>query len=278
MNQLSRLPRFTLAAIALAAASLGVQAQTGTGGSGSSSGTGGSGTSTDAGGSTGAGSGAGTTGTGTSGTGNVGGSTGSGIGYGSSGSGSSMGSGMSGSGTGSSAYGGSGPDAYSLLPFTRRGYVGINVGRPELKAGCGSGPYGCDDPDASVHVYTGGMVNDWLGAEVGYLNTGKADRSGGSTRSQGVNLSAVAKLPLGAFNVFGKVGATYGETRVSSGLLSRVPEGKRRGWGASYGAGVGFDFTPSSGLVLQWDRHEFTYPGRDRENVDITSVGYVHRF
>lgn len=179
-------------------------------------------------------------------------------------------------GMGASSYAGN-ADAYSLLPFTRRGYVGVNVGRPELKAGCGIG-YGCDDPDASFNVYTGGMVNDWLGAEVGYLNTGKADRAGGSTRSQGVNLSAVFKLPLGAFNVFAKAGATYGETKVSTGLLSNVPSGKQRGWGGSYGAGVGFDFLPNSGVVLQWDRTAFRYPGQGRQDVDITSLGYVFKF
>ncbi|MCY7316175.1 MAG: outer membrane beta-barrel protein [Rubrivivax sp.] len=217
----------------------------------------------------------------------IGASGGMGTGTGSSTGGSTSGSGVYGTPAGGSivrmaaasstpTYGG-GADAYSLLPFTRRGYVGINVGRPELKADCGVF-YGCDDPDASLQLYTGGMVNDWLGAELGYLNTGRADRAGGSTRSQGVNLSAVFKLPLGAFNVFGKAGGTYGETRVSTGLLSNVPSGKKRGWGASYGAGVGFDITPTSGLVLQWDRTEFTYPGKGRQDVDITSVGYLFRF
>jgi OmpA-OmpF porin, OOP family len=176
-----------------------------------------------------------------------------------------------------SAYGRDG--AYSLLPYTRRGYAGINLGRPEFKVGCGSGGYGCDDPDVSGYFYTGGLFNDWVGLEVGYLNTGRAERAGGRTRSEGLNVNLVARAPIGAFNVFAKAGGLYGQTRVSTGLLSDVPSGKRRGWGGSYGAGVGFDFTPSSGVVLEWNRYQFLMPGRDgREDVDITSVGYVYRF
>ena len=189
--------------------------------------------------------------------------------------------------TRTSAYGGSvgtagtsayGRDAYSLIPYTRRGYVGLNLGTSEYKRGCGSGGYACDDSELSGYLYTGGMFNDWFGTEIGYVNTGKADRSGGATRSQGVNLSLVARAPLGPVNLFAKVGALYGESRVSSGFLSDVQEGKARGWGASYAAGVGFDFTPTSGVVLEWSRNEFRFPGAGRQDVDSTSVGYIHRF
>ena len=241
-----RAHRLALAAMILLGASLAVQAQT------SSPSTSGS-----------------TPGSSSSGMGM--GSSGTGMGY-SSGSGTAQSAGTAG------AYGGS-ADAYSLLPFTRRGYVGFNVGRPTLNVGCGSGGYTCDDPDVSGYFYTGGLVNDWLGAEAGYFNSGKADRAGGRTRSQGVNLSAVFRAPLGQFNVFGKVGGMYGETKVSTGVLSNVTSGTERGWGPVYGGGVGFDFTPSSGVVLEFQRHEFRYPGAGgRQDVDNTSVGYVYRF
>ena len=68
-------------------------------------------------------------------------------------------------------------------------------------------------------------------------------------------------------------------TKVSTGVLSNVKSGTKRGWGPVYGGGVGFDFTPSSGVVLEWQRHEFRYPGAGgRQDVDNTSVGYVYRF
>jgi hypothetical protein len=41
-------------------------------------------------------------------------------------------------------------DGYSLLPYTRRGYVGINLGQTEFKTGCGNVAYGCGDSDVGV--------------------------------------------------------------------------------------------------------------------------------
>jgi len=170
-------------------------------------------------------------------------------------------------------------DTYSLLPYTRRGYFGINLGRPDFKNGCGNGVYTCDNPNVGMSLYTGGFFNEWFGMELGYMNTGKADRAGGDTSAQGVSVNLVARAPMGAFNVFAKGGAIYGQTKVSTGILSDVPAGKRRGWGGTYGAGIGYDFTPSSGVVLEWTRNEMRFPGiSDRQNVDLTSLGYVHRF
>ena len=170
-----------------------------------------------------------------------------------------------------------GSSTYSLLPYTRSGYVGLNVGRPRLNVPCGTG-YSCDDPNASVYLYTGGLINETVGAELGYINIGSADRSGGSTRSQGVKVSLVLRAPMGAFNVFGKVGGNYGETRVSSNPLSGVAAGKARGWGVSYGIGAGYDFDRQNGIVLEYGRDTFRYPAIGRKSVDSVSVGYVYRF
>ena len=173
----------------------------------------------------------------------------------------------------------SGGESSSWLPYTGAGYVGLNIGKPRFKTACGSAAFSCDDGSASVYLYTGGLFNDWVGAEVGYYNSGNADRAGGQTRAQGVNLSLVARAPIGPLNAFIKGGAMYGHTRVSSALLSGVESGKRRGWGASYGGGFGFDVTPRSGIVLEWSRLEFRFPGNGgRQHIDNTSLGYVHRF
>ncbi len=169
-------------------------------------------------------------------------------------------------------------EGWSILPGTRRGYLGLNVGRSDYgDLSCGIG-FSCDDSGTRTHLYTGGYFNDWLGMEVGYLNEGKVDRSGGSTRAEGINLSLVGRVPLGAFNVFGKAGATYGRTRVSASPLSGITEGRERGWGPSFGAGVGFDITAGSGVVLEWTRNDFHVPGGGRSNIDGASLGYVHRF
>lgn len=169
-------------------------------------------------------------------------------------------------------------EGYSILPGTRRGYWGINLGQSKYKQPCGSALFGCDDSELSGKIYTGGMFNDWLGLEAGYLNMGKVDRAGGSTEAQGINLSVVGRVALGQFNAFAKAGGTYGQTKVSSNAVSGVASGKERGWGESFGAGVGFDITPTSGVVLEWERHKFEFAGGVDEPVEQTTIGYVHRF
>jgi hypothetical protein len=170
-------------------------------------------------------------------------------------------------------------DSYSMLPYTRHGYLGINLGQTEFDTACGAGGYACEDSKISGYFYTGGLFNDWVGAELGYLNSGKADRAGGLTRAEGVGASLVLRAPMGPFSAFVKGGGMYAQTRVSSGALSDVVAGKRRSWAPTYGGGLGYDLTPNHGVVVEWNRARLRFPGPDeRRNVDTTSVGYVYRF
>jgi OOP family OmpA-OmpF porin len=166
----------------------------------------------------------------------------------------------------------------SVLPYTQQGYIGLNLGVPDYSTSCGGSLFSCDNPDVALHLYTGGMFNQWLGVELGYLNTGSAERAGGRTKAQGVNASLVARVPIGPVQLFAKGGTTYGRTRVSADPLSLVPTGKARGWGSSYGAGVGYDFGSNSTVVAEWNRTEYRFAGVGRKPVETTSIGYVWRF
>jgi hypothetical protein len=166
----------------------------------------------------------------------------------------------------------------SLLPGTGSGYVGISLGRPKYGASCGAGAFECDDPNVGLHVFTGGMFNEIFGLELGYLRMGRAERAGGRTSAQGLNLSAVVRAPLAPVNLFAKGGVTYGRTDVSADVLSGIPSGKDSGFGGSYGVGVGYDFSARSGVVLEWQRHNFHFVGTGKENVDLVSLGYLVRF
>ncbi len=66
--------------------------------------------------------------------------------------------------------------------------------------------------------------------------------------------------------------------KVTASALSGVPRGTASGWGKSYGAGAGFDFTPQHGIVVEWARHNFDTPRDGGVRVDLTSVGYLFRF
>ena len=166
----------------------------------------------------------------------------------------------------------------SWLPYTHSGYVGVNVGKSAFDADCGAGGFSCKADRPSVHVYTGGMFNEFLGLELGYRYLGQAERGGGRTEAQGVGLGLVGRLPAGPFHVFAKAGLAYTQSRVSATPASLLPTGSSRGWAGTYGAGVGWDLTPSSTLVLEWDSLELPFAGAGKQSVENTSIGFVHHF
>lgn len=174
---------------------------------------------------------------------------------------------------------GSADERHSMLPYTTRGYLGINLGQADFDTPCGAGGYGCEKSRMSAYLYTGGLLNDWLGVELGYLNTGRADRAGGRSKAEGLGAALMLRAPLGPASVFAKAGGMYTQTTVTAGTGADVPTGKRRSWAPTWGAGVGYDLTPHHGVVVEWSRARVRFAGSDeRRDVDNTSVGYVYRF
>jgi len=167
----------------------------------------------------------------------------------------------------------------SYLPYTTAGYVGLSVGQSKYKVGAGSGNFNYDDKDTAFKLYGGGMFNQNLGVELGYVNFGEISRAGGDTKAQGVNLSLVAKAPIGErFDVFGKVGTTYGWTKTSSSALSGVPGGKENGFGLSYGLGASYYFTPQIAGTLEYESHDFKFAGTGKDRVQAVTVGVRYNY
>ena len=166
----------------------------------------------------------------------------------------------------------------SMMPGLSRGYMGLNIGKSDFRAGCGNGAFACDDSDTAGSIYFGSMFRDNLGAELGYVNMGRVSRGGGDTKAHGLNLSLVGKAPLSpAFSLLGKVGTTYGRTQTTSAAGSGVAAGSDNGFGLSYGIGASYDFTPNMAATVNWDSHDFRFAG-GRDPVRMTSVGLQYKF
>jgi len=192
---------------------------------------------------------------------------------------SSTSSGMSSpaSSTGSSGWG---SGRSSVLPYTQDGYIGINGGRSNYSLSNGPAGFGLsqDDSGNAYKIYAGGFFHRNAGVELGYLNAGTSHRLGGDTKAHGFNLSLVGRAPLGdQFDVFGKIGTTYGRTRTSGLAATGVALGKEDGFGLSYGLGARWAFTPQWAAVVEWERHKFKFSDGD-DSVNLTTVGVQYRF
>lgn len=169
-------------------------------------------------------------------------------------------------------------DRSSWVPYTQDGYVGISGGRS--KYDLNSGPVGLasDNSDSALKLYTGGFFHPNMGVEFGYIDAGKAHRLGGDTKAHGFNLSLVGRAPLSEqFDVFGKVGTTYGRTRTSAQAGTGVQTGKEDGFGLSYGLGARWAFTPQWAAVVEWENHKFKFSDGNAD-VKLTTVGMQYRF
>jgi hypothetical protein len=175
------------------------------------------------------------------------------------------------------------PAASSSFPQARSArdtFIGIAIGKPTYSTSCGNiAGLSCSNNGTSVSVTAGNMFTRNWGAELSYLDLGKADRAGGSVDARGINLSVVGRLPLGDNFAFeGKVGATYGVTHVNVDPLSGLTSGRASGMGVGYG--VAFDVNFPRGLTgsVGWEQHDFHFAGQGMSTVKNITLGLAYRF
>lgn len=164
-----------------------------------------------------------------------------------------------------------------LWPYQKEfwGYFGASAGRSDF-SDCPIG-LACDDRDTAFKIYSGGKIKDIFGFELGYVDLGKGEFTGGDMRARGVNLSLVLNAPLGnTFGVNAKLGTTYGWTRINS-TVPGMATGKERDFGVSYGLGATLALSRNWQLRADWDRHGFEFADGDRD-LDMYTVGLQYRF
>ena len=163
-----------------------------------------------------------------------------------------------------------------MLPGPSNGYVGLSLGKSKFDPDCVPG-LSCDSGKAGFKVFAGAISTDVLGAEIAYLDMGRIDYAGGSQRASGLNLSLVGTLPVApGFSAFGKVGATYGWTETRS-RAAGVRTGDEKGFGISYGLGLGYRLSTQLEVIAEYERHRFDFaPGS--QTLGFTSVGLRYQY
>jgi hypothetical protein len=167
-----------------------------------------------------------------------------------------------------------GPIASVLTPGTS--YVALNLGTSDLSRPITAfGLFGGNSQSNSYGVAVGNyMANQNYGFELGYTDFGSVNRYGGSTKVDGINLSLIGRMPLGAnFNLLGKVGTTYSRTDVSASQANSSMAGSERGFDWSYGLGGELKLAPQWAATLQYEEHFVKYPTTGSERVSDTTLG-----
>ena len=158
-------------------------------------------------------------------------------------------------------------------------FVGIAVGRATYGTSCGNvAGLTCSRSTTSYSITAGNMITKNVGIELTGMNLGRVDRAGGSVSARGLNLSAVARVPLGdSFGLEGKVGTTYGVTKVSAADGSGVATGRAHGFGLGYGVALDVNIARGVHGALGWEQHDFKFAGQGKSNVkNITlALGYT---
>ena len=161
-----------------------------------------------------------------------------------------------------------------------RPFLDIAIGKPIYGTSCGNiAGLSCSNNGTSVSVTAGDMWSRNWGAELSYLNLGKADRAGGTVDARGVNISIVGRLPLGdSFDLEGKVGTTYGITHVNANPTSGVATGRDSGFGLGYGLALGVHFVRGLSGEVGWEQHDFHFVGQGTQTVQNITVGLDYSF
>jgi OOP family OmpA-OmpF porin len=142
-----------------------------------------------------------------------------------------------------------------------------------------------DDSDSGFKIYGGFQFNKHLGAEIGYVDAGKATFSGSAIPSLGIGafsgeikftaitFAAVGTLPLNeSFALFGKAGLAAWDAKASANVVGVSGSVDDSGTDLLYGIGARYNLNRNWGVTLE-------YEAVDAEGtVSMTSLGVRYKF
>ncbi|UTA48519.1 outer membrane beta-barrel protein [Simiduia sp. 21SJ11W-1] len=163
----------------------------------------------------------------------------------------------------------------------------FNLNEPELYVGGGYGQYSIKyenddtdfDDDAEVlKVYGGMKFNEFLGAEIGYLNFDEANSFDDNAEIDGFTFAGIVSAPLHErFSVYARAGWFTWDAKLKTTVpvIGEISEDIDGGdW--FYGGGLKFGLTTNLDLRLEYDRYELD--DDIKPEVDVASVNLQYSF
>lgn len=165
-------------------------------------------------------------------------------------------------------------------------YVGASMGLSDYKVDCEGLP--CDTTDFGFKAFGGYMFTPNLGVEAHYVNLGKLTLDptvvpgfgtvAGDLKGTGWGASLVGAFPIDQFSVFGKIGFTYMDTKVSGSIAGFGSASESdSSTNLSWGLGAAYNFDKQLSVRVEWERFRLEFDN-EKEDADFFSVGVVYRF
>jgi len=139
-----------------------------------------------------------------------------------------------------------------------------------------------DDSDSGFKIFGGFQFTKHWGAEVGYVDFGKAGVSGsifgipftGDASVTAFTFSGTGTLPLGTnFALLGKVGLANWDAKVNVSTGIGAGSASESGTDMFYGIGARYSFNKNLSVQVEFEQFE-----TDADSASMTSVGLRYKF
>jgi len=160
-------------------------------------------------------------------------------------------------------------------------YVGASIGQSKFAADC-TGVPNCDKTDTGFRIFGGYQFNQFIAAEVGFVDLGKLKLSGpgfdGKIESTAFDLSAVGTWHFTPeLAVLGRIGG-YAADSKSSG--TGIVNDSKSSTGLTFGLGGQYDFNKNLGARIEWQRFSSVKgPANSGDgDIDYFNIAVLWRF
>lgn len=159
------------------------------------------------------------------------------------------------------------------------GYIGAGVGASHINVDC-TGVSSCDNTDTGGKVYGGYEFNGGFGAEVGYLNFGKAKASlSGANldiKIDGFYAAAAFRAPLGQdFGLTARLGVASLKTKLTATMGSFTGSDDETHTDAYFGIAADYAVTKNLKIELSADFSKAKY---DTEKASVRTINAGIRY
>ena len=155
-------------------------------------------------------------------------------------------------------------------------YIAADLGQSTSVDGCAglSGSGSCKETDVALRVGFGYQLNNNIGFEFGYVDSGRATASNGSgVKATEIQFVGTGAIPLARkFSVTGRAGLSV--WKLDADVITLNAEGRD----FLVGAGVQYDLDSSLSFRAQYETHKVGTVVTGRHSLNMLSAGMIIKF